>query len=95
MRRGRVDVNPVTWGEQGNGICQLHGEEWVYPASGFNGRGSVLGQRVRCLTAEAQMLCHTGYELSEKDFREMETLHARFGVEYPPEYHKRPDHDQT
>ena len=90
--KGRhLDVHPVTWDERGNGIYRMqNGQDWVYPASGFAGSGSVLGQRVRCLTAETQMLlCHTGYELSEKDFREMDALHQRFGVEYPPEYHKQ------
>ena len=80
-----VDVHPVTWDEQGNGIYRMeNGQDCTYPASGFVGRGSVLGQRMRCLTAEIQMsLCHTGYELTEKDFREMDALHQRFGVEYP------------
>jgi lincosamide nucleotidyltransferase A/C/D/E len=95
--KGRhIDVHPVTWDEQGNGIYRMrNGQDWVYPASGFAGSGSVLGQRVRCLTAETQMLCHTGYELSEKDFREMDALHQRFGVEYPPEYRRQPTGDQA
>ena len=87
-----VDVHPVTWDVQGNGIYRMeNGQDCAYPASGFAGSGSVLGQRVRCLTAETQMLlCHTGYELTEKDFREMDALHERFGVEYPAEHQKRP-----
>jgi lincosamide nucleotidyltransferase A/C/D/E len=96
--KGRhIDVHPVTWDEQGNGIYRMqNGQDCVYPASGFAGSGSVLGQRVRCLTAETQMfLCHTGYELSEKDCREMGALHQRFGVEYPPEYQKQPPDDIT
>ena len=96
--KGRhIDVHPVTWDEQGNGIYRMqNGQDCVYPASGFAGSGSVLGQRMRCLTAETQMfLCHTGYELSEKDFREMDALHQRFGVEYPPEYQKQPTDDLT
>jgi lincosamide nucleotidyltransferase A/C/D/E len=87
-----VDVHPVTWDVQGNGIYRMeNGQDWAYPAPGFAGSGSVLGRPVRCLTAETQMLyCHTGYELTEKDFREMEALHERFGVEYPEGYAKRP-----
>ena len=87
--RGRsIDVHPVTWDEQGNGIYRMqNGEDWVYPAAGFTGNGSIDGQQVRCLTAEVQMMyCHTGYELTEKDFREMDALHQRFGVAYPPGY---------
>jgi lincosamide nucleotidyltransferase A/C/D/E len=40
------------------------GEDWIYPASGFAGKGEIHGQQVHCLTPEVQMLCHTGYELS-------------------------------
>ncbi len=84
-----IDVHPVTWDEHSNGIYRLeNGQDWVYPASGFAGTGSVLGEHVRCLSAEVQMfLCHAGYALSEKDLREMAALHERFGVELPP----RPD----
>jgi len=78
-------VHPVTWDNYGNGIYRMeNGEDWVYPASGLAGSGLVFGKRVRCLTPETQMfLCHSGYELKEKDFREMEALHERFGVELP------------
>jgi len=96
--KGRqIDVHPVTWDEHGNGIYRMqNGEDWMYPASGFTGSGAVLGQRVRCLTAEVQMfLCHTGYQLGGKDFREMDALHQRFGIEYPREYQKQPTDDQT
>jgi lincosamide nucleotidyltransferase A/C/D/E len=87
-----VDVHPVTWDEQGNGVYRMeNGQDCTYPAPGFAGSGSVLGQRMRCLTAETQMsLCHTGYELTEKDFREMDALHERYGVEYPEGYRGTP-----
>jgi plasmid stabilization system protein ParE len=32
------------------------------------------------------MLVHHGYELAEKDFRELYLLDARFGVEVPRKY---------
>lgn len=92
----RIDVHPVVWDEHGNGIYRLeNGEDWVYPASGFAGSGSVLGQPVRCLSAEVQMfLCHAGYELGDKDFREMDALHRRFGVELPPQPRRQPVADR-
>lgn len=43
------------------------------------------GRRVRCLTAEIQVLCHAGYELDDDDFRDMRALHERFGVDLLPE----------
>lgn len=86
--RGReIDVHVAQFDAHGNGIYRMqNGEDWIYPAEGFTGRGRIAGAEVRCLTPAVQMLCHTGYELGEKDFREMELLHARFGVDYPESY---------
>jgi hypothetical protein len=40
----------------------------------------VNGRPVRCLSPEVQVLVHAGYELTEKDYRELELLRERFGV---------------
>jgi lincosamide nucleotidyltransferase A/C/D/E len=90
--RGRqVDVHPVRFDEaRGGGVYELDdGTEWVYPSSGFAGRGRVAGRDVRCLTPEVQVLVHDGYELMEKDYRELYLLHVRFGVELPAKYAER------
>jgi lincosamide nucleotidyltransferase A/C/D/E len=81
-----VDVHAVVFDDAGNGIYRMeNGEDWVFPADGFTGRGVVAGTPVRCLSPEAQVLCHAhGYVPTEKDFRDMELLQARFGVELPP-----------
>jgi lincosamide nucleotidyltransferase A/C/D/E len=83
--RGRqVDVHPVTFNAEGGGVYQMDdGKEWVYPAEGFAGRGSVDRRPVRCLSPEAQVLVHAGYELTRKDYRELYLLRQRFGVEPP------------
>jgi hypothetical protein len=39
---------------------------------------------VRCLTAAAEVLVHDGYELTDKDYRELRLLHERFGAALPP-----------
>ena len=84
-RRGRqVDVHPVSFDAEGGGVYeQRQGGQWVYPAEGFNGRGTVAGRPVRCLTPEVQVLVHAGYKLTDKDFRELYLLRERFGVELP------------
>jgi lincosamide nucleotidyltransferase A/C/D/E len=59
------------------------GTEWVYPGQGFTGRGSVDERPVRCLSPEAQVLVHAGYELTQKDYLELYLLRERFEVEPP------------
>ena len=83
--RGRqVDVHPVAIDAEGGGVYQMDDdEEWVYPAEGFTGRGSVEGSPVRCLSPDVQVLVHAGYELTRKDYRELYLLRQRFGVEPP------------
>jgi len=86
-RIGRqVDVHPVRFDADGGGVYQMdEGGEWVYPAQGFTGRGSIASRPVRCLSPEVQVLVHAGYELGDKDFRELHLLRERFGVEPPEE----------
>ena len=78
----QVDVHPVVLDDgRGGGVYLMDdGREWVYPAEGFTGRGRVAGREVRCLTPEVQVVVHAGYELTEKDHRELELLRVRFGV---------------
>ena len=81
-----VDVHAVVFDDAGNGVYRMeNGQDWIYPAEGFAGRGLVDGIEVRCLTPEVQVLCHAhGYEPVAKDLRDMEHLRARFAVELPP-----------
>jgi hypothetical protein len=65
------------------------GVSWVYPAQGFSGRGSVDERPVRCLSPEVQVLVHAGYDLAEKDYRELYLLRERLGVEVPAELLER------
>jgi lincosamide nucleotidyltransferase A/C/D/E len=87
--RGReIDVHPVRFDENGNGIYRMdNGEDWVFPAAGFEGRGRIGRREAACLTADVQMLCHaTGYEPAETDFHDMRLLNARLGTPLLPPY---------
>jgi lincosamide nucleotidyltransferase A/C/D/E len=88
-----VDVHAVVFDDRGNGVYRMeNGEDWIYPGEGFTGRGTVDGTSVCCLSPAAQVLCHAhGYVPTEKDFRDMELLQERFGVELPPQLRRRPD----
>jgi lincosamide nucleotidyltransferase A/C/D/E len=80
----QVDVHPVVRDREGGGVYRMDdGRDWVYPAQGFTGRGRVAGRHVRCLSPEVQVLVHDGYELAQKDYRELRLLHERFGVLLP------------
>lgn len=80
-----VDVHAATFDEMGNGVYRMqNGEDWVYTAEHLSGLGKVGGKNVKCLTPEAQALCHAyGYALTEKDYRDMRLLEERFRVELP------------
>jgi len=80
-----VDVHAIVFDAAGNGVYRMaNGSDWVFPAAGFSGQGKILGVHVRYLTPAVQVLCHAqGYVPTEKDFRDMEFLQARFGVELP------------
>ena len=82
-----VDVHAVTFDEDGNGVYRMrNGEDWIFPAEGFSGRGMVGGVSARCLSPTTQVLCHAhGYVPVEKDFRDMELLEECFGVTLPPQ----------
>ena len=87
-----VDVHAVIFDDDGNGVYRMqNGEDWIFPAEGFSGRGLVGGLSVRCLSPATQVLCHaTGYVPVEKDFHDMALLGERFGVELPPQLRRGP-----
>lgn len=83
-----IDVHPVRFDGEGNGIYRMdNGEDWVFPAAGFTGKGQLGGREVRCLTADVQMVDHsTGYEPGDTDFHDMRLLNARLGTRLLPPY---------
>ena len=86
--RGRqVDFHTVTFDAGGGGLQQLQdGRVFRYPPEGFEAAGTVGGVACDCLSAEVQVLCHTGYEPDAADCADVRALAARFGVPLPPAY---------
>ncbi|MBA2591931.1 MAG: hypothetical protein H0X37_15375 [Herpetosiphonaceae bacterium] len=83
----RIDFHTVTFDADGGGMQHLQdGNAFRYPPEGFRGTGSIDGHLLHCLSAEVQMLCHTGYEPDENDRHDVHLLHARFGLALPPGY---------
>jgi lincosamide nucleotidyltransferase A/C/D/E len=81
-----LDVHAIRLDDRGNGIPTWEvSEGFVFRSQDLAGVGRITGFPVQCITPEMQMLCHTGYELPEKQLRDLELLHEKFGVEYPAE----------
>jgi lincosamide nucleotidyltransferase A/C/D/E len=88
----QVDVHPVTFADSGDGLYVMEeGGTWPYPAAGFAGVGTVLGRRVRCLTPDVQILCHTGYEPTLESYDDVWALSRRFELPVPDEYRRPRD----
>jgi len=87
-----VDVHAVVFDDDGNGVYRMeNGEDWIFPAEGFSGRGVIDRTSVCCLSPTTQVLCHAnGYMPTEKDLRDMEFLQERFGVELPAHLRRSP-----
>jgi aminoglycoside-2''-adenylyltransferase len=67
----QVDVHPVA----GDGAFVLpDGGVWHFPPGAFAGRGLVGSCAVDCLTAAAQVLVHSGYELDDDDLHDLRLL---------------------
>jgi lincosamide nucleotidyltransferase A/C/D/E len=70
------------------GVDTLSYDNETYPASVLSGKGQIGGIPVRCMTAEAQVLFHQGYEHKEKDIHDVLLLCKTFGFPVPAEYEK-------
>jgi lincosamide nucleotidyltransferase A/C/D/E len=82
-----VDVRAVTFEPDGSAVYRAaEHDEWIYPPGAFEGRGSIAETDVRCLTADAQMLAHTGYAYIDKDVAEVWALHDAFETAIPSAY---------
>jgi len=81
----RVDVHLVRFDARGYGIFDLQdGTEWSFAPSAFLGKGRIGNLNVRCLSPEAQVLCHAqGYEPSPKDLADMQALQSKFNITLP------------
>jgi len=81
------DAHAIRLDDRGNGVPAWEDSEgFIFKKEDLVSEGMIAGFAVRCITPEKQMLCHTGYELPDKQLHDLELLHEKFGVEYPAEY---------
>jgi hypothetical protein len=80
------DAHALRLDEHGNGVPAWEmPEEFIYAPQYFSGKEMVAGCPVRCMSAEYQMVAHTGYGLPNKQVPDLIRLYEKFGVEYPKE----------
>jgi lincosamide nucleotidyltransferase A/C/D/E len=77
----KVDLHAFVLDDLGNVV-----EGIPYPSASLTGRGSINGRNVRCISPEYQIKFHSGYELRDKDFKDVSALCNHFGIDYPEEY---------
>jgi len=77
----KVDLHAVVFHDLGNIV-----EGIPYPPASLTGTGSIDGHTVRCISADYQVKSHSGYELRDKDFKDVSALCDRFVIEYPEEF---------
>jgi len=85
-RGHQVDVHAVGVTPDGDGVHHMaNGEDWIYPARAFAGRGRVLGREVACLAADVMLVCHTtGYPLDATHRADATALADAFALPLPP-----------
>ena len=81
-----LDLHAMRFDERGSGIPAWDfNDGFCLTPQDLAGVGTIGGYKVPCITAEKQVLCHTGYELPEKQVPDLKRLHEKFGVAYPDE----------
>jgi lincosamide nucleotidyltransferase A/C/D/E len=86
-RTGReIDVHVIVVDDGKNGVYGPPEKGEMYPAASLTGSGIIDGQRFRCISPEWEVKFHSGYELKEKDFRDVSALCPQFGIELPAVY---------
>jgi len=78
-----IDFHVIAIDEKGDGIYGPPENNEMYPAASLTGTGSILGQAVRCISPEWMVKFHSGYQLKEKDFRDVSALCKKFGIPLP------------
>jgi len=81
-----VDVHVIVFDERGNGMYGPPEKGEMYPAASLTGTGNIQGQRVRCISPEWMVKFHSGYQLKEKDFRDVSALCRKFDIALPLAY---------
>ena len=81
-----IDVHLISLDENGNGIYGPPENGLMYPADSLTGTGTISGCAVRCTSPQWMVKFHSGYELTEKDYRDVSAICEKYGIAVPDEY---------
>jgi lincosamide nucleotidyltransferase A/C/D/E len=81
-----IDVHVIVLDDMGNGLYGPPEKGAMYPAASLTGTGVVEDRTVRCISPEWMVKFHSGYQLKEKDFRDVSALCKKFGIDLPAAY---------
>ena len=77
----QLDAHAMQLDDQGNGVSAWEGERIAFERQDLASPGTIAGVTVRCLSPNMQVLLHMGYELPDKQLRDLELLREKLGVE--------------
>lgn len=76
-----VDIHVFEFDENGNNIYGIE-----YPRKSLTGTGTINGIAVKCISLEYVVKFHENYKPKEKDYKDIEALCSKFGLELPGNY---------
>ena len=86
------DAHAMRIDERGNGLpAWFVAEDFSFTRQDLADLGSIDGVAVTCISAQSQMVCHDGYQLPDQQRRDLERLHEKYAVAYPPAYFQQGD----
>ena len=78
------DAHAMRLNDQGDGVPSWdEAEGLTFTRHDLAGQGTIAGVAVKCLSPEAQMRFHEGYQLPDAHLRDLELLHKKLGVALP------------
>ena len=90
LHERELDVHALHLNTEGNGLPDWEkAEGFIFTPEDLGGEGLIAGEPVACLSVAMQMRAHSGYQIPEKQFGDIEGLHRKFGVDYPRGYSPR------
>ena len=81
-----IDVHVIVFDEKGDGIYGPIENGEMYPAASLTGSGVIDDHPIKCISPEGAIKFHSGYELKEKDFKDVSALCKKFGIGLPEAY---------